>query len=270
VTPVASALVAPLGLALLVVARGLVRRKRRAYHVGLILLVGLAALHEAHGFDYGAVAAALVAVLLVARRHVFDAPGDPTASPRLALRAVGLLAAIYAYGAVVLWINRIEADQPFTLHFSLGETSEALAGLSLGGAPHLIDGFDAWFPISVFTAGLAAAAWLLVSWLGPWRYRLAQEARERELVRSLVAAWGADTLAPFVLRADKSYFFSESERAFVAYRVVRGVAIVSGDPIGPPEEFDELVQRFVRFARARDWRVAILGASERLLEVYAS
>jgi lysyl-tRNA synthetase class 2 len=30
------------------------------------------------------------------------------------------------------------------------------------------------------------------------------------------------------------------------------------------------VQRFVRFARARDWRVAILGASERLLEVYAS
>jgi lysyl-tRNA synthetase, class II len=270
VTPVASALVAPLGLALLVVARGLVRRKRRAYHVGLILLVGLAALHEAHGFDYGAVAAALVAVLLVARRHVFDAPGDPTASPRLALRAVGLLAAIYAYGAVVLWINRIEADQPFTLHFSLGETSEALAGLSLGGAPHLIDGFGAWFPISVFTAGLAAAAWLLVSWLGPWRYRLAQEARERELVRSLVAAWGADTLAPFVLRADKSYFFSESERAFVAYRVVRGVAIVSGDPIGPPEEFDELVQRFVRFARARDWRVAILGASERLLEVYAS
>jgi lysyl-tRNA synthetase, class II len=270
VTPVASALVAPLGLALLVVARGLARRKRRAYHVGLILLVGLAALHEAHRFDYGAVAAALVAVLLVARRHVFDAPGDPTASPRLALRAVGLLAAIYAYGAVVLWINRIEADQPFTLHFSLSETSEALAGLSLGGAPHLTDGFGAWFPISVFVAGLAAVAWLLASWLGPWRYRLAQEARERELVRSLVASWGADTLAPFVLRADKSYFFSENERAFVAYRVVRGVAIVSGDPIGPPDEFDDLVQRFVRFARARDWRVAILGASERLLDVYAS
>jgi lysyl-tRNA synthetase class 2 len=270
VAPVASALVAPLGLGLLVVARGLARRKRRAYLVGLALLVGLAVLHEAHRFDYGAVAAALVAVVLVARRHVFDAPGDPTARPRLALRAVALVAAIYAYGAVVLWINRIEADQPFTLHFSLSETNEALAGLSLGGSSHLVDGFGAWFPISVFTAGLAGVAWLLVSWLGPWRYRLAQEARERELARSLVAAWGSDTLAPFTLRADKSYFFSESERAFVAYRVVRGVAIVSGDPVGPPEEYDELLRRFVRFSRTRDWRVAILGASEGLLEVYAS
>ncbi len=270
VTPVASALVAPLGLTLLVVARGLARRKRRAYHVSVLLLIGLAVLHEAHRFDYGAVAAVLVAVALVARRHVFDAPGDPTASSRLALRAVGLVAGIYAYGAVVLWINRIEADQPFTLRFAARETTEALAGLSLGGDAHLVDGFGAWFPISVFTAGLAAATWLLVSWLGPWRYRLAQEARERELARSLVAAFGADTLAPFVLRADKSYFFSEDERAFVAYRVVRGVAIVSGDPIGSPDEFDELVQRFVRFARNRDWRIAILGASERLLEVYAS
>jgi lysyl-tRNA synthetase class 2 len=269
VAPVASALVAPLGLALLVVARGLARRKRRAYHVCLALLLGLAMLHESHRFDYGAVAAALVAVVLVARRQVFDAPGDPTARPRLALRALGLTLAIYVYGSVVLWINRIEADQPFTLRFAASETTKALAGVSLGGSRHLADSFGAWFPISVFAAGIAAAAWLLASWLGPWRYRLTQEARERELARSLVAAWGADTLAPFALRADKSYFFSESERAFIAYRVVQAVAIVSGDPIGPPEEIDPLLDRFVRFARARDWRIAVLGASDRLLATYA-
>ena len=49
--------------------------------------------------------------------------------------------------------------------------------------PELVDGFGSWFPISVFTAGLAAASWLLVFWLAPWRYRLAQEASERELAR---------------------------------------------------------------------------------------
>src|SRR5207302_6888146 len=74
VAPVASALVAPLGLALIVVARGVARRKRRAYHVALVLLLGLAVLHASHRFDYGAVAAALVALVLVARRQVFDAP----------------------------------------------------------------------------------------------------------------------------------------------------------------------------------------------------
>ncbi len=168
-----------------------------------------------------------------------------------------------------MWTNRIEADQPFTLRFAARETARALIGLDLGGSSHLAHGFGAWFPISVFVAGLAAAGWLLHAWLRPWRYRLAEQARERELARTLVSTYGVDTLAPFALRADKSYFFSEDERAFVAYRVVRGVAIVSGDPIGPPDAFDRLLDRFVRFSRARGWRVAILGASERLLDLYA-
>jgi lysyl-tRNA synthetase class 2 len=96
-----------------------------------------------------------------------------------------------------------------------------------------------------------------------------QQEREREAARALVHAWGADTLAPFVLRSDKSYFFTADESAFLAYRVVGGVAIVSGDPIGPAGRADELVTRFVAHARERDWRIAILGASERWLPAYA-
>jgi len=71
-----------------------------------------------------------------------------------------------------------------------------------------------------------------------------------------------------VLQADKSYFFSEDNRAFLAYRVVGGVAIVSGDPVGPPAAFEELVRAFIAFAHTRDWRIAILGASERWLGLY--
>ena len=87
-------------------------------------------------------------------------------------------------------------------------------------------------------------------------------------MQALVADWGVDTLAPFVLRGDKSYFFTEDQRAFLAYKVVAGVAVVSGDPIGPPASFDALVARFIVHAHARDWRVAILGASERCVELY--
>jgi lysyl-tRNA synthetase, class II len=268
VTPVASALVAPLGLTLILVARGLAHRKRRAYHMGVLLLAGLAVLHEFHRFDYGAIAAAAVAALLVAARQEFDAPGDPTARPRIAGRAAGLLLLVFAYGFVALWINRINADQPFTLRFALRETAAALVGLNLGGSQHLVSGFGAWYPISVFVVGLASAGWLLLTWLAPWRYRLAQEAHERQLTRSLVGTWGADTLAPFVLRADKSYFFSEDERAFLAYRVVTGVAIVSGDPIGPPEHLAALLGRFIAFAHRRSWRIAVLGASESFLDLY--
>jgi lysyl-tRNA synthetase class 2 len=110
---------------------------------------------------------------------------------------------------------------------------------------------------------------VLAGWLAPWRHRVRQEEDERRVAQALVRAWGADTLAPFVLRADKSYFFSRDSAAFLAYRVVGGVAIVSGDPIGPPAAFDELIARFVDYAHQRDWRVAILGASERTLPLYA-
>jgi lysyl-tRNA synthetase class 2 len=265
---VSQALVAPLGLALLVTARGLARRKRRAWQIALVVLLGLVALHLQHRFGYGAIATALVAVALVARRGDFDAPGDPDAHPRLALRALLFAVAIFGYSFVALWVNRVMADQPFTVPFALRETARAAVGVNAPGSAHLSGTFGEWFPLSVLLLTVTAVGVLLLAWLAPWRYRHAQEARHRRLTRDLVSAWGVDTLAPFVLRADKSYFFDEDERSFVAYKVVGGVAIVSGDPIGPPQRFSELVASFLRFAHARGWRVAILGASEGALDTY--
>ncbi len=265
---VSVALAAPVGLALLVAARGLARRKRRAWQVALLLLLWLIALHVQHRFGYGAIATALVAVALLARRSDFDAPGDPEGTPRLALRALLFGAVIAGYAVIALWVNRVMADQPFTLPFAFRETARAAVGVNATGSGHLAGAFGEWFPLSVLLLTLCAAGILLLDWLGPWRYRHAQEAHHRRMTRDLVAAWGVDTLAPFVLRGDKSYFFDEGENAFVAYKVVGGVAIVSGDPIGPPERFSELVGSFLRFSRSRGWRVAILGASEHALGVY--
>ena len=265
---ISEALVAPLGLVLLVAARGLARRKRRAWQLAVMVLLFLVALHLQHGFGYGAIATGIVAVALLARRGDFDAPGDPAAQPRLALRAVLFAAAIFAYAFAALWLNRVMADQPFTLPFALRETGRAAIGLNAQGSGHLSGTFGEWFPLSVLLLSVCAAGLIVLAWLAPWRYRHALEAHHRRLTRDLVAAWGADTLAPFVLRGDKSYFFDADESAFVAYKVVGGVAIVSGDPIGPPDRFAALVGAFLEFARARGWRVAILGASENALDVY--
>jgi lysyl-tRNA synthetase, class II len=267
---ISEALVAPLGLALLVVGRGLARRKRRAWQIALLVLVWLVALHLQHGFGYGAIATAIVAVALLARRQDFDAPGDPASHPRLLLRAFVFGSVILGYSVSGLWANRVMADQPFTLGFALRETARGAVGANATGSAHLSGSFGEWFPLSLLMLTVCAVGFLLLDWLAPWRYRHAQGIRHRRLTRDLVAAWGVDTLAPFVLRGDKSYFFDEDERAFVAYKVVGGVAIVSGDPIGPPDRFATLVGSFLQFARTRDWRVAILGASESALGVYRS
>ena len=162
------------------------------------------------------------------------------------------------------------ADQPYSIVFALRVTGRAVLGLSFRGAGHLSGSVAQWFPLSVFLLGAGAALFLLLQWLAPWHYRLRRGAADLEVVRRLVETFGADTLAPFALRSDKSYFFSDDESAFLAYRVVGGVAIVSGDPIGKGAARESLLRAFIDFAHDRGWRVAVLGVSERDLDLYRS
>src|SRR5262249_58214557 len=120
--------------------------------------------------------------------------------------------------------------------------------------------FGAWFPLSLLLIALGATVWIVGGWLAPWRHRVQQETRDRRRAHELVRLHGEDTLAPFALRHGKAYFFAETDDAFIAYRVVGGVAIVSGDPIGQAAAFDGLVGRFVTHAHERDWRRALLRA----------
>jgi lysyl-tRNA synthetase class 2 len=268
VGPLARAAGAFAGLALLYASRGLARRRRRSWQLAVSVAALSTLLHVFHGFHQGTLVSAVVLIVLVARRHDFPLPGDQQTRYLIATRSLLSIATIFAFGSAALWLNRLAADQPFTFPFATREIVSALAGRRLHGSPHLDGSFGHWFPLTIFLLGIAATLWALAGWLAPWRHRVREEARERERVAGLVRRWGADTLAPFVLRKDKSYFLSEDDEAVLAYRVVGAVAIVSGDPIGPPERYPALVAAFLEHAHRCDWRVAILGASERWLDLY--
>ena len=264
------ALVAPLAAGLVVAARSLARGSRRAWQIAVALLTVLLFLNVERRFEEGAIVTGVVVVALLARRTDFGLRGDPEGKPRIMLHAVAAAGAMLAYGLGTLWVNRLMADQTYSVSFALRVTGRALAGMSFRGADHLSGPLADWFPVSAFLLAWGVAAFLLVEWLAPWRYRLRQEGPDRELARTLVAAHGADTLAPFALRADKSYFFSDDESAFLAYRVIGGVAIVAGDPIGPADAREALVRRFLEFAHERSWRLAVLGVSGTCVGLYRS
>jgi len=263
-------LVAPLAVALVVTARSLARGSRRGWQIALTLLALLLALHVERRFGEGAILTAVVLVALVARRADFRLRGDPDGKPRLLLQAAAAAAFIAVYGIVTIWFNRLMADQPYSIVFALRVTGRAVLGLSFRGAGHLSGSVAQWFPLSAFLLGVGAVLFLLLQWLAPWRYRLRRGTADLAVVRRLVETFGADTLAPFALRSDKSYFFSDDESAFLAYRVVGGVAIVSGDPIGEGSARESLLRAFIDFAHDRGWRVAVLGVSERDLDLYRS
>src|SRR5690348_2586795 len=223
------------GIALIWLSRSLARRRRRAWQLAVAIVVASAAAHLAKGLDFEEAAISLsLLVALVHRRRRFDVPGDPASVRPL----VGLGMALLAIGAIAV--------------------SEELRGAEL---PHRAA--DALTGVGVIV-GVAA----LYFWLRPFGHAVAQTVGERRLARALVDAYGSDSLSFFALRRDKSYLFSPSRRAFLAYRVVAGTALVSGDPVGDEAEIDDLLAELRRVVRAHGWRLAVVGASDEHLDRY--
>ncbi|HYB13854.1 MAG TPA: phosphatidylglycerol lysyltransferase domain-containing protein [Streptosporangiaceae bacterium] len=267
VVPAAHALLAPTGVLLLIGSRGLARRSKRAWALCVALLGLSAALSLLRGPDYAtAIVTGFIAVALVAQRQQFPFRGDPAAEPPALLRLAGMVVAAIAYGVVTLFAYQTVADLPFSLPGALLDSIRALAGLAPRGSQYLPGGFSRWFPASVLCIAAIGVIWAAGVWVRPWRQRLFPGTGSQEQAEDIVRRWGADTLAPFTLRLDKQWFFTG--QSLIAYRVVRGVAVVSGDPVGPPDEAGAAVGAFLSHARSRGWHVGVLGASGRFLDSY--
>lgn len=89
---------------------------------------------------------------------------------------------------------------------------------------------------------------------------LPADAVERARVARLLQSPDADTLAPFALRHDKSYVFSEDGRAAIGYRVLLGVAVAGGDPVGHSGSFQSAIDAFIALCQNKGWEPAAVGA----------
>ncbi|MEH0399215.1 phosphatidylglycerol lysyltransferase domain-containing protein [Streptomyces sp. B21-088] len=88
-------------------------------------------------------------------------------------------------------------------------------------------------------------------------------------LRSLLERHGErDSLGYFALRRDKSVVWSPSGKSAVTYRVVSGVSLASGDPIGDPEAWPGAIDRWLAQGREYGWAPAVIGASEEGGTVY--
>ncbi|HEU5245153.1 MAG TPA: phosphatidylglycerol lysyltransferase domain-containing protein, partial [Gaiellaceae bacterium] len=216
------------GIGLIWLSRSLARRRQRAWQLAVAVVVASAVAHLAKGLDFEEAAISLLLLVALVRwRRRFDVPGDP-GSARLLL---GLGAALAGVAAVAggADLRGVELSP---------RTGDALLGL-----------------------GIVLGTLALYFWLRPFGHAVAQTVEERWMARRLVDAYGSDSLSFFALRRDKSYLFSPSRRAFLAYRVVAGTVLVSGDPVGEDAEIDELLAELRRTVRARGWRLAVVGAS---------
>jgi lysyl-tRNA synthetase class 2 len=247
------------GLTLVALGRGIARGRRSAADAAILVLLVTAALHLAKGLDYeeAAVALVLAALLRVARDQLVA--GEV---PRRAVRAgmVSVAAIAAAYTAITLPMLE-RRGWPLARALELGATRLAAGGWWLRSERPLALLLDA-FVAAAALAGLAALHALL-------RPEVASDGHspgDRARASQLVERYGHDSLAPFTLREDKSFHFAAG--GFLAYRTLRGTAVVSGDPVGPRPAWALILASFMAEAARRGWRVVLTAASDRQLDDY--
>ncbi|MCX3061440.1 phosphatidylglycerol lysyltransferase domain-containing protein [Streptomyces beihaiensis] len=217
-----------------------------------------------------ALTAAFVAALLLGRRE-FYAKGDRS-NPKLAAAVgVGGLLASSLLAAFLVSVTN-QAHEPrrsaFLDHWRYG----ALRLVSIAASDTRFPGIAVPNWVDVVINVLSTALLVAVVHCA-FRSRRAVDpltGHDESRLRALLAKDGErDSLGYFALRREKSVVWSPSGKAAVAYRVVGGVSLASGDPLGDPEAWPGAIEPWLAEARAHGWLPAVMGAGEAAGAVYA-
>ncbi|MHB1836896.1 MAG: phosphatidylglycerol lysyltransferase domain-containing protein [Solirubrobacteraceae bacterium] len=259
----------PIGMALLLVAPYLFKRRRRAWQVGVALMLTLGALDLIKGPD--PVAAAItwaVAAALIRCSAAFGVQHDPV-TLRSAIWRVALVgAAALGLATVAGWLSE---GRPAWLTV-LREIEDLLRWHSgpLRFEQHVILHHQvAWVPLGVHAIALATL--LTIAWAAFRPLTASAEpasAAARRTAAGVVREHGTDTLSFFKLRSDTQCLFSADRSAFISYRIENRVLLLSGDPVGPSDALEGLLADACAFARSHGLSIGAVGASERLRPLY--
>ncbi|WP_330340513.1 phosphatidylglycerol lysyltransferase domain-containing protein [Streptomyces sp. NBC_00557] len=257
------------------------RRKRAAWILNLVLSGAFLALFafamafpEIRRYPQNWISLGLTAVfvgaLLVGRRE-FYAKGD-RANPRLAATVAvgGGLAASLLAGLLVSVTNQAPdaARSTFLERWHYG----TLRLVSVAADESRFPGISPpnWANVAV---NVLSTALVLAVFYAAFRSRRAVDPLtedDEKRLRALLERHGdRDSLGYFALRREKSVVWSPTGKAAVAYRVVGGVSLASGDPLGDPEAWPGAIVPWLAEARAHGWIPAVMGASEEAGTVYA-
>jgi phosphatidylglycerol lysyltransferase len=262
-------LILVLGFALVISSLNVFKRKRRALQIVLALASLSTLFHLTKGVDYEEASLSfLLVVLLVAGRRHFTVRSRPLDLRPAAVRlGVTLLIGI-AYGVAGFWLLD---PREFGIDFTWREAvRQTWLYLTLSGDPRLVPytRHAAWFLDSLSLMTVVMVVHGLTLLFRPTLYRLRTMPQERAAAAEIVRQYGRSSLDFFKLWPDKSYFFAPSKRAFLAYSVSHGFALVLGDPVGPEEDIEPVVRDFSLFCAENDWGFAYYETLPDWLPIY--
>ncbi len=258
------------GLLLLMLAHALRRRKRRAWQAVTLLLALTIITHVVHirhgGHITPAVVAAVILGGLLYYRDEFYAVGDPRTRWRAARVFVALVIADMVIGLSYISFSPLARD--YSPVERIRDLIYELVGVS-SPIPFTSELRADTFHVLTSALGLFTLVVTVYLFLRPAepvaRLRPADAARIREL---LATHGERDSLGYFTLRNDKSIIWSPTGKSCIGYRVVSGVMLAGGDPVGDPEAWPGAIHEFLDEAARHAWVPAVMGCSELGAEIW--
>jgi lysyl-tRNA synthetase, class II len=265
VTTTADAII---GLLLLMLSHGLRRRKRRAWQAVCVLLLFSVVIHVVHApYIVPGVISAIVLAMLLLFRDEFYAVGDTGTRWRAARVFVYLLAADVAIGLTYMRLVRGLA-QDYSLWQRTVHTVYGLVGIS-GPVEFVPESRSDLFSFLMGSLGLLTLVVTVYLFLRPAHPKSRLSQQNAAGIRDLLSRYGyRDSLGYFALRDDKSVIWSPTGKSCIGYRVVSGVILASGDPIGDPEAWPGAIHAFLDEAARHAWVPAAMGCSELGAEIW--
>ncbi|GGT63959.1 phosphatidylglycerol lysyltransferase domain-containing protein [Streptomyces lateritius] len=255
------------------------RRKRAAWILNIVLsglfllLFALAMIfpeirQHAQNWVSLALTAAFVLALLLGRKE-FYAKGDRSNPPLAAAVAVGGLLVTSLLAALLVTVtNTSSGTSTFLERWRYG----VMRLVTLASDGSRLDGIapPGWVDVTI---NVLSTLLLIAVLFAAFRSRRTVDPLTEEdegKLRALLDKYGdRDSLGYFALRREKSVVWSPSGKAAVAYRVVGGVSLASGDPIGDPEAWPGAIEPWLAEAREHGWIPAVMGTSEEAGTIYA-
>ncbi|MCX4747711.1 phosphatidylglycerol lysyltransferase domain-containing protein [Kitasatospora sp. NBC_01287] len=257
------------------------RRKRAAWIFNFVLggfffLLYVLALsipgtdhYSEHPFNYvSTVLTGLFMLCLVVGRKEFTSKGDRSNPLTAVATFVGGLVLGGVVGAVLVgFFNRLSgADFGDEFGYAVARM------VTVTPSDRVLDMIDVPNWLNAFINAMGAVLFLLVLYVAfrsPRGKELLNPADEEKLRALLEKQGERDSLGYFALRRDKAVIFSPTGKAAVTYRVIGGVSLASGDPIGDPEAWPGAIDAWLAEAREHAWAPAVMGASEEAGVIYA-
>jgi lysyl-tRNA synthetase class 2 len=260
-----------IGLLLLMLSYGLRRRKRRAWEAVVLLLASSLVLHlllrrSPPHLGYLVVTGGLL-IALVCYRNQFYAVGD-VRSRWWALWALLSLAVI----DVVISVTYLSISRGLDANYTFTQRAQSAVVSLLGfSGPVQFGSATRADLFSFLTGGLGLLTIIVTGYLflRPARPAGLLRAQDAQRIRELLDRHGdQDSLGYFALRDDKSVIWSPTGKSCIGYRVLSGVMLASGDPIGDPEAWPGAIHAFLDEADRHAWVPAVIGCGEQGAEIW--